>query len=104
MDTVCGAWYHLNSLYFYAVRCSAVVDNIVSEYQKERMSSHVYDHDDSEGAKIYMMLETAAEPEFLMADMTLEQLRSFAAYKAKLNVRFYILVIFILFFYKQPLY
>ncbi|RHN55782.1 putative breast cancer type 2 susceptibility protein [Medicago truncatula] len=69
----------------YKERCSAVVDNIVSEYQKERTSSHVYDHDDSEGAKIYMMLETAAEPEFLMADMTLEQLRSFAAYKAKLN-------------------
>ncbi|KEH25626.1 breast cancer type 2 susceptibility-like protein [Medicago truncatula] len=66
-------------------RRSAVVDNIVSEYQKERTSSHVYDHDDSEGAKIYMMLETAAEPEFLMADMTPEQLRSFAAYKAKLN-------------------
>jgi breast cancer 2 susceptibility protein len=72
------------------------VDNIVSEYQKERAVSHVYDHDDSEGAKIYMMLETAAEPEFLMADMTPEQLRLFAAYKAKLNVRFYILVIIFL--------
>ena len=56
--------------------------------RKERTVSHVYDHNDSEGAKIYMMLVTAAEPEFLMADMTPEQLRLFAAYKAKLNVRF----------------
>ncbi|KAK2389081.1 BREAST CANCER 2 like 2A [Trifolium repens] len=66
-------------------RRSAVVDNIVSEYQKERTGSHIYDYGDSEGAKIYKMLETAAEPEYLMADMSPEQLNSFAAYKAKLN-------------------
>ncbi|XP_045814666.1 protein BREAST CANCER SUSCEPTIBILITY 2 homolog A-like [Trifolium pratense] len=66
-------------------RRSAIVDNIVSEYQKERTGSHIYDYGDSEGAKIYKMLETAAEPEFLMADMSPEQLNSFAAYKAKLN-------------------
>ncbi|WJX25236.1 hypothetical protein P8452_14298 [Trifolium repens] len=66
-------------------RRSAVVDNIVSEYQNERTDSHIYDCDDSEGAKIYRMLETAAEPEYLMADMSLEQLNSFGAYKAKLN-------------------
>ncbi|XP_024633428.1 protein BREAST CANCER SUSCEPTIBILITY 2 homolog A isoform X2 [Medicago truncatula] len=66
-------------------RRSAVVDNIVSEYQKEMTGSHIYDYGNSEGAKIYKMLETAAEPEFLMADMTPEQLSSFAAYKAKLN-------------------
>ncbi|KAK2443086.1 hypothetical protein P8452_21474 [Trifolium repens] len=66
-------------------RRSAVVDNIVSEYQRERTGSHIYDYGDSEGAKIYKMLETAAEPEFLMADMSPEQLNSFAAYKAKLN-------------------
>lgn len=35
------------------------------------------------------MLETAAEPEFLMADMTPRQLSSFAAYKDRLNVRIY---------------
>lgn len=35
------------------------------------------------------MLETAEEPEFLMADMSPEQLSSFSAYKAKLNVRLY---------------
>jgi breast cancer 2 susceptibility protein len=73
--------------HLYGVRRSAVVDNIVSEYQKERTGSHIYDYGDSEGAKIYKMLETAAEPEYLMADMSPEQLNSFAAYKAKLNVR-----------------
>lgn len=35
------------------------------------------------------MLETAAEPEFLMADMSPEQLGSFVAYKAKLEVGLY---------------
>lgn len=75
--------------HLYGVRRSAVVDDIVSEYQKDIKGSHIYDYDDSEGAKIYKMLETAAEPEFLMADMTPEQLSSFAAYKAKLNVRLY---------------
>lgn len=34
------------------------------------------------------MLETAAEPEFLMADMSPEQLSSFVAYKSKLEVRY----------------
>ncbi|XP_027361292.1 protein BREAST CANCER SUSCEPTIBILITY 2 homolog B-like [Abrus precatorius] len=67
----------------YNQRRSAVVDGIISEYQKER--SLTYDDIDSEGAKIYNMLETAEEPEFLMADMSREQLNSFAAYKAKLN-------------------
>ncbi|XP_061356921.1 protein BREAST CANCER SUSCEPTIBILITY 2 homolog B-like [Gastrolobium bilobum] len=67
----------------YNQRRSAIVDDIISEYQKDGRDSHLYD--DSEGAKIYKMLETAEEPEFLMADMSPEQLSSFAAYKAKLN-------------------
>jgi len=83
MNIVCAVTDHL-----YGVRRSAVVDNIVSEYQKEITGSHIYDYGNSEGAKIYKMLETAAEPEFLMADMTPEQLSSFAAYKAKLNVSY----------------
>lgn len=73
----------------YGLRRSAVVDGIISEYQKERRGSRIYDDGNSEGAKIYKMLETAAEPEFLMADMSPEQLSSFSAYKAKLNVRLY---------------
>ncbi|KAL2340475.1 hypothetical protein Fmac_008415 [Flemingia macrophylla] len=67
----------------YNQRRSAVIDGIILEYHKER--SHIYHDSDSEGAKIYNMLETAEEPEFLMADMSPEQLSAFAAYKAKLN-------------------
>ncbi|KAK7281541.1 hypothetical protein RIF29_09632 [Crotalaria pallida] len=66
---------------------SVVVEDVILEYQKERRGSCLNDDSDSEGAKIYNMLEAAAEPEFLMADMSAEQLSSFAAYKAKLNVR-----------------
>ncbi|KAK7260715.1 hypothetical protein RIF29_26988 [Crotalaria pallida] len=66
-------------------RHSAVVEGVILEYQKERRGSCMNDDSDSEGAKIYNMLEAAAEPEFLMADMSAEQLSSFAAYKAKLN-------------------
>ncbi|CAL0323227.1 unnamed protein product [Lupinus luteus] len=68
----------------YNQRCSAVVEGIISDYQKERRGSRI-DESDSEGAKIYKMLEAAEEPEFLMADMSPEQLSSFSAYKAKLN-------------------
>ncbi|KAK7281943.1 hypothetical protein RIF29_10345 [Crotalaria pallida] len=64
---------------------SAVVEDVILEYQKEIRGSCLNDDSDSEGAKIYNMLEAAAEPEFLMADMSAEQLSSFAAYKAKLN-------------------
>ena len=73
----------------FGCRRSAVVESIISENQKERRGPHTYDDCDTEGAKIYNMLETAEEPEFLMADMSPEQLSSFSAYKAKLNVRLY---------------
>ncbi|RYR11482.1 hypothetical protein Ahy_B04g069004 isoform C [Arachis hypogaea] len=69
----------------YNQRRSAVVESIISEYQKERSGLHTYDDCDSEGARIHNMLETAEEPEFLMADMSPEQLKCFSAYKAKLN-------------------
>lgn len=49
--------------------------------------SHICnDSDSEEGAKILKILETAAEPEVLMAEMSPEQLTSFASYKAKLEV------------------
>ncbi|XP_074568879.1 protein BREAST CANCER SUSCEPTIBILITY 2 homolog B-like [Curcuma longa] len=38
-----------------------------------------------EGAKLYKILETTAEPEVMMADMTSQQLISFSAYKTKQN-------------------
>lgn len=85
MNFVCAVTDHL-----YGCRCSAVVESIISEYQNGG-SSRINFESDSEGAKIYNMLETAEEPEFLMADMSPEQLSSFSAYKAKLNVRFILL-------------
>lgn len=42
----------------------------------------------SEGAKLFKMLETAAEPEVIMAEMSPEQLTSFATYQTKLEVIF----------------
>ncbi|XVF08337.1 hypothetical protein REPUB_Repub06bG0218000 [Reevesia pubescens] len=69
----------------YSQRCSVVVDHVISEYQRGINSSHIYNDSDSEGAKILNILETAAEPEVLMAEMSPEQLTSFATYKSKLE-------------------
>lgn len=60
----------------------------MSELQKGNKDLHPRDDNDSEGAKILKMLETAAEPEVLMAEMTSEQLTSFTAYQSKLEVYF----------------
>lgn len=70
----------------YSQRCFNVVDGINSEFQRGKEFC-IHDNNDSEeGAKIFKMLETAAEPEVLMAEMTSEQLTSFATYKEKLEV------------------
>ncbi|XP_058000163.1 protein BREAST CANCER SUSCEPTIBILITY 2 homolog B isoform X2 [Hevea brasiliensis] len=69
----------------YNQRRSAVVEGIVSEYQRGMKGSYIYNDSDSEGAKILKILETAAEPEVIMAEMSPEQLTSFASYQAKLE-------------------
>lgn len=69
----------------YGCRCTAVIEGITSLFQEETNEFQIYD-DGSEEAKIYYMLETATDPEYLMADMTVEQLNSFASFKAKLEV------------------
>ncbi|XP_021288995.1 protein BREAST CANCER SUSCEPTIBILITY 2 homolog B isoform X1 [Herrania umbratica] len=66
-------------------RCLVVVDHVISEYQRGVNSSHILNDIESEGAKILKILETAAEPEVLMAEMSPEQLTSFATYKSKLE-------------------
>ncbi|XVF55023.1 hypothetical protein PTKIN_Ptkin06aG0003200 [Pterospermum kingtungense] len=67
-------------------RCSVVVDHVISECQREVDSYHIHnDSESEEGAKILKILETAAEPEILMAEMSPEQLTSFAKYKSKLE-------------------
>ncbi|KAK8665667.1 hypothetical protein V6N13_005829 [Hibiscus sabdariffa] len=66
-------------------RCSVLVDHVISEYQRGANSSLIHNDSESEGAKILKILETSAEPEVLMAEMSPEQLTSFATYKSKLE-------------------
>ncbi|XP_012460756.1 protein BREAST CANCER SUSCEPTIBILITY 2 homolog B isoform X1 [Gossypium raimondii] len=66
-------------------RCSVLVDHVISEYQRGVNSSYIHNDSESEGAKILRILETSAEPEVLMAEMSPEQLTSFATYKSKLE-------------------
>ncbi|XP_073104918.1 protein BREAST CANCER SUSCEPTIBILITY 2 homolog B isoform X2 [Elaeis guineensis] len=67
------------ALQLYQQRRSKIVEDITSDQQD------VFDNvnDSDEGANILKILETAAEPEVLMADMSSEQLISFSAYQAK---------------------
>ncbi|XP_050382987.1 protein BREAST CANCER SUSCEPTIBILITY 2 homolog A-like [Argentina anserina] len=66
-------------------RRSNVIEGIISEFQRGLEHSQTCNERDSEGAKLLRMLETAAEPEVLMAEMSTEQLNSFTKYRAKLE-------------------
>lgn len=69
------------------IRRSAVAEGIISASERE-MGVDFDEHYDCDGAKIMKLLETAAEPEVLMAGMSSKQLTSYSAYKAKLEVCF----------------
>ncbi|KAL7248632.1 hypothetical protein ACSBR2_003387 [Camellia fascicularis] len=70
----------------YNQRRSVIAEGIMSEFQRGIKEFHTNnDNDSEEGAKILKILETAAEPEVLMAEMTSEQLTSFATYQEKLE-------------------
>ncbi|KAG7017205.1 Protein BREAST CANCER SUSCEPTIBILITY 2-like B, partial [Cucurbita argyrosperma subsp. argyrosperma] len=69
----------------YDQRCTAIVDGIVSEFQRGTKSRIYSECDSEEGAKLFKILETAAEPELLMAEMSPEQLTSFASYQTKIE-------------------
>nr|XP_043623524.1 protein BREAST CANCER SUSCEPTIBILITY 2 homolog B-like [Erigeron canadensis] len=71
----------------YDQRRSSIVEGVMSEFQRGLKSFQVHDgeNSDDEGAKIFQLLEEAAEPEFLMADMTYKQLNSFVKYKEKIE-------------------
>ncbi|KFK24669.1 hypothetical protein AALP_AA8G009600 [Arabis alpina] len=67
-------------------RRSALIEGLMCEYQRGINGANSQnDTDSEEGAKVYKLLETAAEPEFLMAEMSSEQLKSFNTYKAKIE-------------------
>lgn len=63
-------------------RVSKITEDILFEQQENCDSTD----DNEEGAKIFKMLEHAAEPEFILADMTPEQLKLFSSYIEKRNV------------------
>ncbi|CAN0927860.1 Protein BREAST CANCER SUSCEPTIBILITY 2 homolog B [Linum grandiflorum] len=67
-------------------RRSVVVEGVVSEFQRGTKSSRLYkDSDSEEGAKLLKILETSAEPELLMAEMSSEQLTTFVSYQTKVQ-------------------
>ncbi|KAG6535594.1 hypothetical protein ZIOFF_000616 [Zingiber officinale] len=59
--------------------------NIAEAILAERIDVVADVDSNDEGAKLYKILETTAEPEVLMADMTPQQLISFSAYQTKQN-------------------
>ncbi|XP_043697660.1 protein BREAST CANCER SUSCEPTIBILITY 2 homolog B-like isoform X2 [Telopea speciosissima] len=67
----------------YNQRRSMIAEGVMSEFQKDIDCPHRKSEDSEEGAKILKILETAAEPEVLMAAMSSEQLTYFATYQAK---------------------
>ncbi|KAK2987308.1 hypothetical protein RJ640_000084 [Escallonia rubra] len=70
----------------YNQRRSIIAEGIVSEFQiGTKRTCRNNEQDTDEGAKILKILETAAEPEVLMAEMSSEQLNSFSTYQAKLE-------------------
>ncbi|CAN1276940.1 Protein BREAST CANCER SUSCEPTIBILITY 2 homolog B [Linum perenne] len=67
-------------------RRSVVVEGVVSEFQRGTKSSRPYnDSDSEEGAQLLKILETSAEPELLLAEMSSEQLTTFVSYQAKVQ-------------------
>lgn len=75
----------IKDCYLYEFRRDAVAEEIISVVQKDEYDVG-NDNEGEEGAKIMKLLETAAEPEVLMAGMSSKQLTSFTSYKAKLEV------------------
>ncbi|PON42490.1 Breast cancer type 2 susceptibility protein [Parasponia andersonii] len=70
----------------YNRRRSIIVESIVSDFQRGIKHSHAYnDTESEEGAKILKVLETASQPEVLLAEMSPDQLSSFAKYQAKME-------------------
>ncbi|GJX07881.1 breast cancer susceptibility 2 homolog B-like protein [Tanacetum coccineum] len=71
---------------WYDHRRSSIVEGVMSEFQKGLKTFKCRDEKDiGEGERISLLLEQAAEPELLMADMSSEQLTSFASYQAKIE-------------------
>lgn len=84
-------WKHSILLFYF--RRSYIVEDIMAQQHDVSINAN----DSEEGAKIFRILETSAEPELLMADMSSEQLMSFSTYQSKQEVviqKFYYKLIF----------
>lgn len=66
----------------------AVTEGIIAQKEMGINCPTITEIDDSEEAKIRYMLETAEEPDILMADMSHEQLVALSKYNLKLEVCF----------------
>ncbi|XP_057808208.1 protein BREAST CANCER SUSCEPTIBILITY 2 homolog B-like [Salvia miltiorrhiza] len=75
------------ALQSYNQRRDLLAEGIMSAFQRDTEFDVGDDHEREEGAKLMKLLETAAEPEVLMAGMSSKQLASFASYKAKLEAK-----------------
>ncbi|KAI3525725.1 hypothetical protein L1887_04760 [Cichorium endivia] len=69
----------------YDYRRTSIVEGVMSEFQRGFKSFQIDTHQNDEGEKISLLLEKSAEPEVIMAEMTSEQLTSFATYQAKIE-------------------
>ncbi|KAF3794432.1 BREAST CANCER SUSCEPTIBILITY 2-like protein A [Nymphaea thermarum] len=74
-------------LQIYKQRCSMVAEGIMSELYGENFGSCDVAEDESEGAKIFKLLETAAEPDILMETLTEQQLVAYKNYQSKQEER-----------------
>ncbi|XP_076922677.1 protein BREAST CANCER SUSCEPTIBILITY 2 homolog B-like isoform X1 [Bidens hawaiensis] len=70
------------SMQLHDQRRSSIMEGVMAEFQSGLKSFQI---EDDEGEKISKLLEQAAEPEVIMAGMSLEQLTSFATYQAKIE-------------------
>lgn len=70
------------TLHLYNERRAHIVEDIVFKGESDDLSQDS-NKDKDEGAKLYSVLENAAEPELIMADMTSAQLAAFATYQSK---------------------
>ncbi|PIA59575.1 hypothetical protein AQUCO_00400456v1 [Aquilegia coerulea] len=68
----------------YNQKRSTIAEGLVSEFQKDVSSfSSKNENDSHEGAELLKILEKSAEPELVMAELSTNQLTSFANYQAK---------------------
>ncbi|KAF6146912.1 hypothetical protein GIB67_036631 [Kingdonia uniflora] len=71
------------TLQLYNQRRSTIAEGVVSDFPNDIFSYCTDIENASEGEKIFKILESSAEPDVLMAEMSTEQLNSFATYQAK---------------------